>query len=293
METLIGVSNTKKFSTCTGSLKSSNKKVTLSMIHNPSHLESKNSITMGKARAKIDDFGKDGFSRVLNIQAHGDAAFAAQGSVYESLSLSKLPNFDCGGTIHLITNNQVGFSTSQEESRSFRNSSGIVKAFGVPIIQINAADKENTPETLIKVCKFAVDYWKKYKKDILIDLVGFRKNGHNEVDEPMFTQPHMYKKIKELTPLALGYGERLVAEGVMTQQQIDKTSSQIEEHFDQEFQQSKDWQPKFKETINPNNKGSRSMTHKWAGMDFSQDGLEPEDTGFDVNSLKQLAKLSV
>lgn len=185
LPTHIAVSNTKKFDTHTGSLYSKNKKVTFSMVHNPSHLESQNAISMGKTKAKVDDTQGDS-RQVLNIQSHGDAAFSGQGAAYEALTLCKLPKFDIGGSIHIITNNQLGFTTNAADGRSFDNSSDIVKSFGIPVIRINAADRE-TPETLIKVCKFMVSYWKTFKKDILIDMVGCRKHGHNEVDEPGFT----------------------------------------------------------------------------------------------------------
>ena len=143
---------------------------------------------MGKSRAKIDDVGLDSDTRsVLNIQAHGDAAFCGQGAAYEALTLCKLPKFNIGGSVHIITNNQLGFSTDSADGRSFEHSSDIVKSFGIPVIRVNAADGKTSPETLIKVCRFVIDYWKTYKKDILIDMIGFRKHGHNEVDEPGFT----------------------------------------------------------------------------------------------------------
>lgn len=182
MPTHIAISNTKKFTS--GNKDTQHNRTTLTMIHNPSHLESQNAIGMGKTRAKLDDFiseGKD--SRVLNIQAHGDAAFPGQGASYEALTLSKLPKFTCDGSLHIITNNQVGFTTIPEDDRSFKNSADIVKPFGVPILRVNTSD----PEAIIKCTKFMVNYWKKFKKDILIDMIGFRFYGHNEVDEPSFT----------------------------------------------------------------------------------------------------------
>lgn len=100
-----------------------------------------------------------------------------------------MPKFDIGGSIHIITNNQVGFTTNSVDGRSFEHSSDIVKSFGIPVLRINAADGASTPETLIRVCRFMVAYWKKFKRDILIDMIGCRKHGHNEVDEPSFTQP--------------------------------------------------------------------------------------------------------
>lgn len=151
---------------------------------------------MGKTRAKLDDLSGQGKSdaRVLNIQAHGDAAFPGQGASYEALTLSKLPKFSCDGSVHIITNNQVGFTTSPEDDRSFRNSADIVKPFGVPILRVNTSD----PESVIKCTKLMIKYWQKYKKDILIDMIGYRFYGHNEVDEPSFTQPIMYKKIRSM-----------------------------------------------------------------------------------------------
>ena len=148
---------------------------------------------MGKTKAKMDDFSANPDNRtVLNIQAHGDSAFPGQGASYEALALSKLPNFSCGGTIHIITNNQVGFTTEPTNYRSFKNSSDLVKPFEVPILRVNSSD----PVAVIKACRFAIEYWSKYGKDVMLDMIGYRYYGHNEVDEPSFTQPVMYKKIK-------------------------------------------------------------------------------------------------
>jgi 2-oxoglutarate dehydrogenase complex dehydrogenase (E1) component-like enzyme len=162
---------------------------------------------MGKTRAKIDDKEARHLSKntgsVLNIQAHGDAAFCGQGAAYEGLTLCNLPKFTCGGSIHIITNNQVGFTTDSVDGRSFEHSSDIVKSFGIPVLRINSSDGQSTPESLIKACKFMIAYWKKFKKDILIDMIGCRKHGHNEVDEPSFTQPKMYEKIRTMKGLGV------------------------------------------------------------------------------------------
>jgi len=180
MPTHIAVSNTQTY-THAGD-KSKNKDVTLTMIHNPSHLESQNGISMGKARAKIDDYDGN-WRKVLNIQAHGDAAFTGQGAAYEALTLCKLSNFTINGTIHLITNNQLGFTTDASDGRSFPFASDIVKPFGTPIIRENTSDIDS----VTRVAKFAVRYWQQFGKDVLIDMIGYRKYGHNEVDEPAFT----------------------------------------------------------------------------------------------------------
>lgn len=180
--------------------------------------------------------------------------------------MCKLPKFDIGGSVHIITNNQVGFTTNSSDARSFEHSSDIVKSFGIPVIRINANDAITTPESLIRVCKFIISYWKTYKQDILIDMIGFRKHGHNEVDEPGFTQPHMYEAIRSMKSLGHDYGKRLMNEGVITQNEIDGLIKQINEHFEAEFEKSKNFVPTLKQTMNERYKGSRAYTHKWEGI---------------------------
>ena len=290
MPTHIAVSNTKKFSS--GGDASKNKDVTLTMIHNPSHLESQNSITMGKARAKIDDY-EGGFEKnwgkVLNIQGHGDAAFTGQGAAYEGLSLCKLPKFTTNGTIHFITNNQVGFTTDSKDARSFPFASDIVKPFGTPIIRVNSHDVES----VARVARFAVRYWQQYGKDVLIDMIGFRKYGHNEVDEPAFTQPKMYEAIRNMKSVALAYGEKLIAEGNMKEAQYQKITEQTAAYFEEEYKASENYKPTLELTKDPTFKGSRSLTHKWIGMAFSQDGTEPDQTGYNKEDLTKIIRASV
>jgi 2-oxoglutarate dehydrogenase complex dehydrogenase (E1) component-like enzyme len=212
MPTHIAVSNSKVFRS--GDKNTSHKKTTLTMVHNPSHLESQNSISMGKVRAKLDDLNHS--KRVMNIQCHGDAAFPGQGASYEALTLSKLPKFNCDGSMHIITNNQLGFTTNPEDDRSFKNSADIVKPFDVPILRVNTSDIE----AVVQCCKLMIRYWLKYKKDILIDMVGFRFYGHNEVDEPSFTQPLMYKKIRSMPTQPSSYAQKLISEGVISEAEV-------------------------------------------------------------------------
>lgn len=179
------------------------------MVHNPSHLEAQNPVSMGKAHSKQLLYGKD---KVLNVQVHGDAAFSAQGIVYESILLGKTPKFDVGGTIHIITNNQIGYTTRPIDSRPSKYPSDIGKAFDIPIIHVNSDDIE----AVQKVVLLALDYKLKFNKDILIDLICYRKYGHNEVDEPEFTQPKMYHKIrKEHQPNPLKYSKELAKQGII------------------------------------------------------------------------------
>lgn len=134
------------------------------------------------------------------------------------MTLCKLPKYSCNGTIHFITNNQVGFTTDNADARSFPHASDIVKPFGIPIIRVNAHDVE----AVTRVCKLAVRYWHEYGKDILIDMIGYRKYGHNEVDEPSFTQPKMYEKIREMKSLPHQYADKLVKEGLIKEQAYQK-----------------------------------------------------------------------
>jgi 2-oxoglutarate dehydrogenase complex dehydrogenase (E1) component-like enzyme len=145
---------------------------------------------MGKTRSKQHYHGND---KVVNVQVHGDSAICGQGVVYESFVLGKVPKFNIDGTIHLITNNQLGYTTRPIDSRGSKYCSDIAKAFDTPIIHVNS---ENI-ESVYKVVEFCVEYKKKFKKDILVDLICYRKYGHNEVDEPEFTQPKMYQKIRK------------------------------------------------------------------------------------------------
>jgi len=287
MPTHIAISNTQKF--ISGSDGRSHNPVTLTMIHNPSHLESQNAIGMGKTRAKIDDYGPKNWRKALYINAHGDAAFQSQGAAYEALTLCKLPNFQCNGGIHIITNNQLGFTTGQKDGRSSTYGSDIAKPFQIPIIHVNS----NNPEAVLKMSKFMAKYWREFGKDILIDMVCYRKYGHNEVDEPAFTQPLMYKKIRSLKSPPQLYAEMLKEEGLIKDAQIKKIVDRIHQYFEDEYQAAADFKPTLESTKDKEYKGSRSMTHKWEGMDFSQFGVEPQQTGYSKEKLVEIAKASV
>jgi len=143
-------------------------KVNVSMLHNPSHLEAVNPVAMGKTRAKQDE--NKNTEKIINIQLHGDAAFAAQGVIYESFALSKTPSFNIDGTIHIICNNQLGFTTGPVEGRSTEYSSDIVKSYDIPVVHVNA----DYPEDVLRVAALAVKYRQKFKKDFMIDLIGIK-----------------------------------------------------------------------------------------------------------------------
>jgi 2-oxoglutarate dehydrogenase E1 component len=171
----------------------SNKLIHLSLMANPSHLEAVDPVVLGKTRAKQFYSGDVNREKVMAVLVHGDAAFAGQGVVYECFGLSNLKDYTTGGTIHLVVNNQVGFTTDPTSSRSGPYCTDLAKMLNCPILHVNGDD----PEAVVHVCEFASEWRQRYKSDVVIDLVCYRKHGHNEIDEPMFTQPIMYKKIHE------------------------------------------------------------------------------------------------
>lgn len=198
--------------------------VRLTLVPNPSHLEVVNPVLVGLARAKqrayamAEGAGDRDESSVLPILVHGDAAFPGEGVVAETFNLSALDGYRVGGTLHIICNNQVGFTTDPSESRSTFYASDLAKGFEVPIVHVNADD----PEACIAAVRLAIAYRRQFAKDFLVDLVGYRRWGHNEGDEPSFTQPMLYRKIREHPTPRRTWGERLVQEGIMTADEVDE-----------------------------------------------------------------------
>ena len=179
--------------------------VALHLASNPSHLEAVDPVVLGRARAWQDRIGKDGVDRVLPIIIHGDAAFAGQGIWAESLNMATLHGYDVGGTIQIIVNNLLGFTALPQESNSSRFSSDLAKRLPIPILHVNAED----PDAVVRVGKIAAEYRHRFHSDIVIDLVGYRRHGHSEVDDPTVTQPRRYALIKDRPPLYKLYAERV------------------------------------------------------------------------------------
>lgn len=187
-------------------------KVHLSLLPNPSHLEAVNPVVLGKVygqQALQKDHDK---KQTVGILIHGDAAFSGQGVVFESLNLYGLPHYQTGGTFHIIVNNQIGFTTPPKDSRTFQHSSDISKFIQAPIFHVNADD----PEAVLNVMEMACDYHDTFGNDVVIDLICYRRNGHNEGDEPAFTQPSMYQKIKAHPSTRSLYEQKLIAQKNMT-----------------------------------------------------------------------------
>ncbi|WP_077624425.1 2-oxoglutarate dehydrogenase E1 component [Sediminibacillus massiliensis] len=203
-------------------------KVTLA--HNPSHLEFVNPVVNGFTRAAQDDTSTPGNpehqqDKAFSILIHGDAAFIGEGVVAETLNMSDLPGYRTGGTLHIIANNLVGFTTGQDQGRSTRYASDLAKGFEIPIIHVNADD----PEACVSAMALAYEYRQEFHKDFLIDLVGYRRYGHNEMDEPRATQPQLYKDIDSHQTVAHVYAERLQKAGIVDQESFENMKTQVEQ----------------------------------------------------------------
>ncbi len=202
-------------------------KIKVKLAANPSHLELVNPVVEGMARALENQIGDRNHSQVLPILVHGDAAFAGQGIVAETLNLSELEAYKTGGTIHLIVNNQIGFTTTVEEARSTVYATDIAKMIQVPIIHVNG----NDPESVRTAASFAFDYKMKFKSDVIIDMLCYRKYGHNEADEPSYTQPLLYKRIKSMKPVSRLYQEELIKQEVIDKEESDQYYREVIQNF--------------------------------------------------------------
>src|SRR5579864_4450124 len=192
------------------------KEIVVSVAPNPSHLEAVDPVVEGIVRPKQDRLGDEKRERVIPLLIHGDAAFAGQGVVAETLNLSQLDGYATGGTVHLIINNQIGFTTLPDEARSTPYSTDVARMVQAPIFHVNGDD----PEAAIRVTQIAFDYRQEFKKDVVIDMFCYRRWGHNEADDPSYTQPLLYKKIKDHPSVATLYGERLAREAVVTAAEV-------------------------------------------------------------------------
>ncbi|WP_298038837.1 2-oxoglutarate dehydrogenase E1 component [uncultured Desulfuromonas sp.] len=181
----------------------------LSLASNPSHLEAVDPVVEGKCRARQEGYGADGEKLVLPVLIHGDAAFAGQGVVTETLNLSGLEGYRTGGTVHIVVNNQIGFTTAAADARSTRYATDVAKMLMVPIFHVHGED----PEAAVSAVHLALDYRQAFGRDAVVEIICYRRHGHNEGDEPYFTQPLMYGKIKDRPPAHEVYAARLVAEG--------------------------------------------------------------------------------
>jgi len=224
----LGMSH-ERFNRTTGQL------INLAVCANPSHLEAVDPVVQGKTKAEQFYRGDESCKEVMSILLHGDAAFSGQGVVYETFHLSDLPNYTTGGTIHIVVNNQIGFTTDPRMSRSSPYCTDVAKVVDCPIFHVNADD----PEAVMHVCKVAAEFRAEFGKDVVIDLVCYRKNGHNESDNPDFTQPLMYQRIRQQKPVVEKYAERLVSEGIVTQDEYKDVKEKYVSILDDSFETAK------------------------------------------------------
>ena len=211
------------------------------MTDNPSHLEAVNPVVLGQTRAKQFFHGDKERNKVIPILIHGDAAFAGQGIVAECFAMSGLPGHNTGGTIHIIVNNQIGFTTSPRFARSSPYPSDVGKMVDAPIIHVNGDD----PEAVVYATRIATEFRLKFNRDVVIDLICYRRFGHNEGDEPSFTQPLMYKKIRSHPTTANIYGEKLVKENLFGAEELKLKIKQFKDLLDDQFKTAKDYKPKI------------------------------------------------
>ena len=254
--------------------------VSITYCHNPSHLEAIDGVAAGRVRARQDalDDRAEAVRRILGVQFHTDAAFAGQGVVGEVLQLSQLPAYHTGGTIHFVINNQVGFTTDPKQGRSSVYCTDIARAIGAPVLHVNADDVD----AVIRTAHLAADYRARFAADIVIDFVCYRRLGHNELDEPNFTQPVMYRSIAGHAPVAEQYLPRVVADGVLSQDEADAHDRRCFDALDAAYNALDGYRPNRPGTVGieatrPRAKGGR------------QNASGP-DTGLDFDTLKHLGQ---
>ncbi|MFZ7125201.1 MAG: 2-oxoglutarate dehydrogenase E1 component [Desulfobacterales bacterium] len=244
-ESLVGAGDVKYHNGFLGEIETGDgRKLRMLLVNNPSHLEAVNPVVEGLARARQETGGEKARTRTLALLIHGDAAFAGQGVVAETLNMSQLEGYATGGTVHLVINNQIGYTTLPQDARSTRYSTDLAKMLMIPIFHVHGED----PEALIHAARLAVDYRTAFGKDVVIDLVCYRRYGHNEGDEPYFTQPLMYDRIRSRPPLYELYAERLIEEGVASAEAVDSIRDRIDAELDRAYDAIHGSECRFPET---------------------------------------------
>ena len=255
-------------------------RINLSIAPNPSHLETVGSVVEGITRAKQDQYYSDDFSKVLPIVVHGDAAIAGQGLIYEVVQMAKLDGYKTNGTIHIVVNNQIGFTTNYLDGRSSTYCTDVGKVTLSPVLHVNADDVE----AVVHACRFALDFRMEFKRDVFIDLLGYRKYGHNEGDEPRFTQPKLYKAIsKHKNPRDI-YAKLLINQGIINEDYIRALEKDYKNSLESELKSSR---KQDKTVITP------FMQKDW--LEFKRAKaevmLEPVDTSYPIEKLNQIANV--
>ncbi len=250
-------------------------KVHLSLTANPSHLEAVNPVVLGKVRAKQAQHGDDRTS-VIPVLLHGDAAFAGQGVVAECFGLSGLRGHRTGGTIHIIVNNQIGFTTAPHHSRSSPYPTDIAKMVDCPIFHVNGDD----PEAVVHAAKVATEFRQMFQRDVVIDIFCYRRFGHNEGDEPMFTQPLMYKAIKKQPTTLQIYADRLVEDGLIEKGEVEAEKERFQALLNEEFEASRSYRPNKADWLDG----------RWAGFETSEGEYQRGQTAVPKETLCEVGQ---
>ena len=252
------------------------KSIHLSLTPNPSHLEAVDPVVAGKVRAKQTILKDKTTDKVFGILIHGDAAMAGQGIVAETFAMSQLRGFRTGGTIHFVINNQIGFTTTPHYGRSAPYCTEIAKMVQAPIFHVNGDD----PEAVVHVCRLAAEYRNLFKEDVVVDMFCYRRSGHNEADEPMFTQPLMYKKIKQHQTTLNLYKDQLIKEEILTEDEAKTKLSDFKKFLDNEFELSKSYKPNKADWLDGT----------WTGLKIASIDARRGKTSSTEDDLKILAK---
>ncbi|MFQ5625368.1 MAG: 2-oxoglutarate dehydrogenase E1 component [Methyloligellaceae bacterium] len=250
--------------------------VHLSLTANPSHLEIVDPVVLGKARAKQDQRNDTERTKVLPLLLHGDAAFAGQGVVAECFGLSGLAGHRTGGSIHFIVNNQIGFTTAPHHSRSSPYPSDVARMIEAPIFHVNGDD----PESVVHVAKVATEFRQKFHKPVVIDIFCYRRHGHNEGDEPAFTQPLMYEKIRSHPSVVEIYSRRLIDEGTLSQDEYEEMRTDMRGMLDEEFKAGDSYKPNKADWLDG----------KWSSMGHADEGARRGQTGVELDRLKEVGR---
>jgi len=250
-------------------------KIHISLTANPSHLEAVNPVVLGKVRAKQAQMGNDR-TAVIPVLLHGDAAFAGQGVVAECFGLSGLKGHKTGGTIHVVVNNQIGFTTAPHFSRSSPYPTDLAKMVDSPIFHVNGDD----PEAVVHAAKVATEFRQKFQRDVVIDIFCYRRFGHNEGDEPMFTQPLMYKAIKKQKTTLQLYAERLVEEGLIAQDEIGEAKAAFQAHLNDEFEAGRDYKPNRADWLDG----------RWKHLGSATGDYQPGETAAPIEALREVGR---
>ena len=265
---------------------SNNKKINLNIAPNPSHLEAVGSIVQGISRSKLDKYFNNDSGKVLPIIVHGDAAIAGQGLVYELVQMAKLDGYETGGTIHIVINNQIGFTTNYLDGRSSTYCTDVGKVTLSPVLHVNADDVE----AVVHAVLFALDFRLEFKRDVFIDLLGYRKYGHNEGDEPRFTQPKLYKLISKHPNPKNIYSDKLINQSLISEEEITNIENDYRKRLENELQDSK-------KTVKT--RISDFMKDEWSNyervnnlqMHWGEVMIEPVDTTYPRNKLDKIVEV--